>query len=107
MKKIYQIPFCLDKHGCEIMQSYPETYSFGFKWKDNYVFQANLDIVEFGRGRSSAVFYLEDKVSGSRYSMFMSDMLDVLKNCNIQQGKVSGSWTFCKKGSNYGLKRSS
>lgn len=96
--KNYQIPF--DNRG---MQQYPYEYSEGFHWEDNRVFDATLTLGGSCRGRSAAGFVFVDG-NGQQYYMFMSDMADLLFNAVLDHGKISGTWTFCKRGMNYGLK---
>ena len=79
--------------------------------KQNYEFEADMRIVEFGRGRSSVKLILEDinepeptekYQSKFRYEVFLSDAIDT-----ISKGMdmiVSGKWTFVKRGSNWGIK---
>lgn len=99
MKKDFQIPF--DDHG---MQQYPWEYSKGFRWEDNRVFDATLTLNGFSRGRSAAGFRFVDE-KGNSYYMFMTDMVSLLLlRTVIDHGKVLGTWTFCKRGSNYGVK---
>lgn len=74
------------------------------KWVPNSVFAATLRVVDFTRGRSAARLVLEDVNEGTRYEMFMSDVTDMLRHANIVDGQIAGDWTFCKRGSNYGLR---
>lgn len=96
-KSSYQIPF--DKHGN--LLSYPD-YDVD-QWKDNYVFKSKMTLVTYGRGRSSVVFIFKDN-NGFKYPMFVSDFLDMTLAVTLDKGFVEGSFTFVKKGSNYGLK---
>jgi hypothetical protein len=82
VKKVIQVPF--DKNG---LQSYPMEYYPEFRLVDNYEL-AELTINSFYRGRSAGGLSLVDMISRSV----------------IDHGKVSGKWTFCKRGENYGLK---
>lgn len=78
--------------------------------KDNYVFKADLYIAGYERGCSSAVMLLvpyrdKDKDRWSRkfhYRVFMSDIEDIVKE--MVKGRIKGTFTFVKKGSDYGLK---
>jgi hypothetical protein len=87
----YQIPF--DKDGNQL--SYPDWRHN--EWRDNYEFSTTLKIIDIERGRSAARFILEDE-EGHTYQMFMKDMMNLL-----QGQKLEGNWTFCKRGSNYGI----
>ena len=71
-------------------------------WRDNDPFEATMKFVGMTRGQSAARFILEDK-NEVRYQMFMSDALNLIQNCDLKKGEVSGTWAFSKKGQNYGL----
>ena len=66
-------------------------------WKDNYEFDATLQIVDAVSGRSSSGWYVRDE-NGVRYYMFMSEMLKVFREKTIEKGFVRGRWTFRKQG---------
>lgn len=78
--------------------------------RENYVFTADLYIGGYERGCSSSVMILipykdKDKERWDRktkYQVFMSDIEDIIKE--MVKGRVQGSFTWAKKGSNYGLK---
>ena len=97
----YKIPF--SKNGqLQYADSYVEKFTEGFRWVDNYTFEAVLTYVGYSRGRSAAGFKFKD--NSYEYYMFMTDMDDVLKNKTLYKGRVSGKWTFIKRGMNYGIK---
>lgn len=80
------------------------------KWKtvpyvevQNYEFDDCLTLVDFARGRSAAYFHWEGS-DGRRYTMFMTDFVDLVKSSVIIKGSVKGRWTFCKRGANFGVK---
>lgn len=72
-------------------------------WRDNYEFYATMEFISMERGRSAAFFHLQDE-DGHRYTMFMTDILDVLKRCKIEDGIAEGRWTFVKRGNNFGVR---
>jgi hypothetical protein len=78
-------------------------YKDNFEMIKNKVFEETLTYAGYGRGRSSAVFYFKDS-TGADYQMFMTDMDDLLKSKDILNGQVAATWTFCKRGQNYGIK---
>lgn len=56
------------------------------------------------QGRSAKYLMLTDE-NGYRYSMFVKDLLTIVQGTvNIVEGKLSGTWTFAKRGTNYGIK---
>lgn len=77
--------------------------------RDNYIFEADLYIAGYSRGCSSAVMLLvpykdKDKDYYSqkiKYQVFMSDITAIVKE--MVKGRIKGSFTWVKKGANYGL----
>lgn len=106
MKKLptYKIPF--DKDGKFL--NYPDVSPID--WRDNYQFTAALEYDGYSRGRSSALVNMKDHKTGISYPMFMSTFDELMKGSrqfiDPPTGKLFfvGTWTFCKRGSNYALK---
>jgi hypothetical protein len=73
-------------------------------WKENYEFDDTLILTGMSRGRSAANFNLQSETNSKNYNLFMTDIVDMIKNANIFKGKVKGKWTFVKRGQNYGIK---
>lgn len=44
-----------------------------------------------------------DVVSGKKYPMFESDFFEMVSECNMYEGQISGQWGFCKKSTFYGI----
>ena len=109
--KTYQIPF--DRHGNQM--HYPNNQWFHNEhgayvmeaptFKDNYVFQDTLIIHGYSRGRSAACFEAKSNTTGKGFTIFLKDFIEIVKTHDISHGYVSGIWTFCKRGQNYGLKK--
>jgi hypothetical protein len=74
-----------------------------FDWEENKVFNDTLTYIDYGRGRSSVTFYFKG-IDDAQYPMFLTDMSSLLLNKDIIDGKVTGTWTFVKRGKNYGIK---
>lgn len=73
-------------------------------WRPNVAFNAVMTINSFSRGRSAANFNLVD-ANGIKYTMFMTDMLDLLQGTCLTMGTTEClEWCFCKRGQNYGIK---
>lgn len=78
--------------------------------RENYEFEADLYIAGYSRGCSSAVMLLVPyKDRGKRiydvkvkYQVFMSDIEDIVKE--MVKGRIKATFTWVKKGANYGLK---
>ncbi|AKF13441.1 hypothetical protein PHIN3_178 [Sinorhizobium phage phiN3] len=94
----YPIPF--DTNGNQL--HYPETWTRdGVVMKDNFVFADVLTFSHFSRGRSAAYAYFK-RSTGETVTVFLSDLADIMKI--MVRGEVGGTFTFCKKGMNYGTK---
>lgn len=96
MKGTYKIPF--DKNGNQL--DYPSQWGNSV-WQDNHVFSDKLELVCYGRGRSSVTFTMR-RNNGSTVSVFVSDFTDMVQH--MVRGHVTGNFTFVKKGQNYGCR---
>ena len=104
-EKLYQgtIPISYSNYdNCYVLESYdsrskPSTFK-------NFVFKDTFKFKSFSRGRSSATadFTNEDNTLSS--SMFLSNVSDVILLGDCDLTNLSGFFTMCKKGANYGLK---
>lgn len=78
--------------------------------RENYTFEADLYIKNYGGGYSSAVIFLcpwQERNKGFwhlkvNYQVFMSDAIDMIQNA--VKGRIKGTFTWVKEGSNYGIK---
>lgn len=94
-KKNYQIPF--DEKGNML------SYDYGaHDYKDPYEFTDTLTYVGYGRGRSAAHFYFKDS-KNKTYNMFISDFDDLIKTGKFSSGTITATFTFVKKGQNFGI----
>lgn len=84
--------------------NYPEKWIKDYDWLENYEFGAILELHDIIRGRSAAHFELYNPELNVKYVMFMKDLFDFCKLSKIEDGKLIGKFTFCKRGSNYGIK---
>ena len=76
-----------------------------FEWKDPWEFDDTFLIENYSRGRSAAIFLMTSQTNPEmKCTIFMSDMIDVIRKKTIKKGVVSGRWIFGKKGQNYGIK---
>lgn len=69
----------------------------------NREFTEELEYTGYSRGRSSVTVEFTNQ-KGQVFSMFISDFNDLLNSKDIINKRVVGTWTFCKKGQNYGLR---
>lgn len=72
-------------------------------WRSNEPFEAELELVGSGRGRSSVTFEYRDTATDVHYSLFVSSVEAMLRRCTIRNGKVRAVWRVAKRGTNYGL----
>lgn len=96
-KGVYQIPF--DNDGNQ--KHYPESWK-GLQWKDNYEFDDELHFTTYGRGRSAAYFIGAMASNGMTVNVFITDFMDLMPH--MVHGKVTGKFSFVKRGQNYGCK---
>ena len=73
------------------------------EWRDNYIFTTELEVTSYGRGRSAANFNLQDS-EGHNYNCFMNAIIDIIRDSRFSAGKITATWTFEKRGQNYGIK---
>ncbi len=67
---------------------------------DNYIFEDTLTYSGYARGRSAAYFKFA-RSDGHEIIMFLVDLEKVIPF--MVKGKVTGKFTFCKRGANFGL----
>ena len=70
----------------------------------NFIFKDTFKFKCFSRGRSSATAYFTNEDGTLSSSMFLSNVSDVILLGGCDLLNLSGYFTVCKKGSNYGLK---
>lgn len=110
MEKIYagKIPL-----GKESIPHYVDSWTKDIQWIDNFIFYAEVEITGHARGRSAAYFQAiighpftgNEEIKGKKVAIFITDMVDIIRNGQIYLGRTTGYWTFCKRGMNYGLRR--
>lgn len=94
----YQIPFKQDGNHADYAYQWEV-----LEWRDNYEFTETMQIIEYGRGNSSATFKLCDSL-GRVYNCFMSDTFDIIRDDRFAKGYITANFTFVKKGQSYGVK---
>lgn len=72
------------------------------KMRDNFEFVDTLKMEGMSRGRSAAYFLFRRKSTGTQVIVFMTDLIDLFAHAN--HGCVTGLFTFCKRGQNYGCR---
>ena len=96
-------------------QAREHSWQQGFEKHPNCSFYANLQFDSMSRGRSAANFeailhqvdgdlFPDGFLEGCHVNIFMVDMLEIIQNTCITHGFTGTHlWTFCKRGSNYGI----
>jgi len=92
----YQIPF--NKDGDQL--HYPDRWQ-NAEMRDNFEFEDTLTFETYERGRSAAYFIFK-RSTGEKVTFFMTDFCGIVNH--MRNGKVSGNFTFTKRGMNYGTK---
>lgn len=92
----YPIPF--DAEGNQL--HYAETWRRDLEWRDNHVFDATLRYAGYCRGRSAAYMLFVRVDTLASVVVFLGDFDPVV--ARMVKGEVSGRFTFCKRGQNYG-----
>jgi hypothetical protein len=95
----YKIPFDKDGNQLEYEMSYRGQQPVMI---DNHTFEDELTFYTYGRGRSSVTFTFFRGSNGKYVSMFVSDFSKIIPL--LADGKIKGTFTFTKKGANYGCK---
>ena len=78
--------------------------SANFKWIPNHIWSDTINIIDIERGTSAAHFLVRSEVTGKIYYMFMKDLLDMMRTHIIEKDRISGAFTYVKRGKNYGIK---
>lgn len=106
--KIEMIPVSRDTEsmlkyvGCTY-ETMPDGTEY-WKWVQNFLWSDTIVVDRIERGQSSAHFIIYSEISGKEYCMFMKDLLDLIKKHTVENGRISGCFTYCKRGQNYGIK---
>ena len=101
VKGQYKIPFSngnLISWSGRYVQSLP-----GFQWKDNFIFDDELEYVGFSKGRSSVQMNLKSTTDGCCYNMSMADFSWCIMHNLLIDRKIKYRFTFAKKGTHYML----
>lgn len=83
--------------------AHPEYGYEGEEWRENEPFQARMTIHDMYSGRSAKGLYWKDQ-HGNEYPMFVSDLVDLLKNADVLSGEANAVWIIAKRGQNYGIR---
>ena len=94
----YPIPF--DDKGNQL--HYPQqSWQGPMVWEPNHEWDGTIEYEGYSRGRSAAYFnFVRD--NGTKITMFLKEFEDVVKLLN--RGRLTGKFTFIKRGQNYGAR---
>jgi hypothetical protein len=70
---------------------------------DPQTFYAVLRYESYTRDGRAETLWWKDVDTGRLYPMFVSSVCEILKSY-VLDGKVNGTWTMIKRGTNYGIK---
>ena len=104
-EKLYQgnIPITwYEGHQLYILESYD--YRIQPYTIKNFIFKDTFKFGGFSRGRSSVTADFTNEAKTLSSSMFLSNVSDVILLGGCDLTNLSGFFTMCKKGTNYGLK---
>lgn len=75
-----------------------------YVWRDNEVFEAELEFKGFQRGRSAAhAVYVKADDKSWEVTMFITDLKDVIKQ-GLAPLYLSGRFEYVKRGTNFGVR---
>jgi hypothetical protein len=73
----------------------------GVIWVENHLMTTTLVYDCYSRGRSAAYFRFRDKFTDRQFTVFLKDFEEGFAH-NMVKGELTGTFAFCKRGSNYG-----
>lgn len=85
---------------CHAVERYHPSQNI--EWIPNTEFQATLELKNYYRQAHAVVFEFEDTF-GNEYPMFLSQFYELVKTGILFNGRATGNWTFCKRGTNFGI----
>jgi len=75
---------------------------YNLHWQDNWEWEDTLTYYGYDRGSSSCIICFKSEALNQYVNMFMTDFNYIVKL--LENGKLKGKFTFCKRGQNYGVK---
>lgn len=72
-------------------------------WKENQAFTDTLKVEGMHAGQSAKYLTVVSTTTGHHYTVFVRDVIDVLLNATVNKGEMTATWTFTKRGANYGV----
>lgn len=105
-KKNYQVPYYIDDGS---IPHYCDTGFTGYgkpciEWRDPAPVTGTLVINDTARGRSAAYFTAAMKETGAKFCVFITDLLDMIRDERFAKGEITATFEPCKRGMNFGLR---
>lgn len=88
---------------CWYTLSVQEMERYNLHYIENYEWEDKLLCCGYERGTSSCVMLFRSEITFLTYQVFMSDFTNTIVN-EMVHGTVEGTFTFTKRGTNYGIK---
>lgn len=73
------------------------------EWRDNYIFSDTLQFVQFNNMKTSVQAEFKSLCDNRRYIMFLSELERCIRSDAISNARITGRFTFVKKGTNYSV----
>ena len=103
-KSTFQVPF--EKSSGSMHDKMPPTWSKDdgrIEWRDNYEFDATMTVGHLHTCCGSNNVTMADS-EGRYFVMYTSDFVDMAREATINNGVVTGKFTFRKVGRSFGVK---
>jgi hypothetical protein len=104
-KKDWKVP--LDKNGNLLHYARPPYRSYsgttGTEWVEPFEFDATLMLDRMETGRSAKFVWWTDIQNSKQYPMFVSELMDIIRQGCKAGGVVKGRWKTVKRGQNFGI----
>jgi hypothetical protein len=82
---------------------FPKEWEEKYEWKAAEPFKAKLTLEDMARGRSAAYFIFKSE-SGATFTVFMTDLVTMIRDRRWKEGAIAAVFEPCKRGENYGIR---
>lgn len=81
----------------------PENINWAKDWR-NITFEDSVRVIGFARGRSAANIRVKSTSKNEFFTIFLTDFFDMLKNGDVVDMIISGTFEVKKRGRNFGVR---
>jgi len=81
----------------------PDDVDKDVTWKKNCQFHDTLKVEGMYSGQTAKYLRVVSTTTGHHYTMFVRDVIDVLLHATVDKGEMTATWTFTKRGANFGV----